>query len=242
MYATPLEYNPKKKQINVVMPTPILKEDSNFQFGRPIQISSTPNSSMIPVKSVPTANEIFLQSRDRPSTSKSELNDYSDIRVEEPHLMRINKYPKKPVIAESCSAIQENNINGSENSLQNKVWVSVNKFVRNVTNAFQSFTAKDGDEETSTNSSNQSNKRLLTEYNTEDEPKLKRYKFTDIKCRRTIRELPPTYSMRSNSREIHINIVNNVMNNVVNNVINVNPSSQKTFVDKATQTDDLIPN
>lgn len=243
IYATPLPLECHRGKFkNMAIPNPLSKEEIIFEFGRQVQISSTPNSSMIPVKTIPTAKEIFL-GQNRPSTSKAEsvINEYSDISVEEKPASEKAKIPNKPSSHEMCNN-KKINTSHSENSFQNKLWISVHRFVQNVTSTFQSFSAK-SDNDGKNTGSNLSLKRYSTaEYDSEEEPKIKRYKYSDIKCRRTIRELPPISPMRHSKKEIHINIVNNVVNNIVNNVINVSSPNKKTFADKATQTDEWLSN
>lgn len=208
----------KKKQVNVVVPTPIKKNQNILKFGTAMQISSTPNNSLIPVKSIPTAEEIFWRSRDKPSTSNSDF-EYSEIPAN-------NHYTVRQEV-KNITGSPENN----DTSIKGKLW----KFVNNVTNALHNLSAREPDQKCVENFPSKSFKRHLVD-EVFEEPVAKRYKLTEIKCRRTIRNLPPL-SFHRKSKHVHINIVNNIMNNVVNNVVKVNIPGEKTYADKATQTD-----
>ncbi|XP_057660310.1 uncharacterized protein LOC130896318 [Diorhabda carinulata] len=118
-------------------------------------------------------------------------------------------------------------INSTENSLQQNLWSSVTKLVKNV---FQGFSASLSENKRA-NLISQPLKRYCSDQDLEGFPIAKRYKVADVQCRRTIRDMTPInkymQSYRSSrSKEFRIRIGNNL--------------SFKTFVDKATQTDDYI--
>ncbi|CAH1153455.1 unnamed protein product [Phaedon cochleariae] len=233
-FATPMLPNYKKKQVNVVIPTPVkIKEEICIKFHGAVQISSTPNSSIIPVKSAPNRRDIFRSEGSLPSTSKSQVdiaesiigNDQQQTRIISSETRESFKDTTEDTSTELCYSSSS-----ADNSLHGRLWSSVSRIVKNVTNALNGFSSVDG---IAVQNPPSSLKRHYSDYDCPEGPNVKRYKLTEIKCRRTIRELPSTYLSRMHSiertREIHIDIEREIRSECT-----------KTFVDKATQTDEIF--
>lgn len=201
--------------------------DDNTIWISATSISTTEEESVIDFQSNISIKE---------QTEKIEENDHLSLQIYftpnssfktteflNPQHNDLNTYLKKQDLLSSRNSADTQDMGEIESqmSLQNKLWSSVNKFVKNVSSALHDYNGGDSDEVTS-----KSFKRSLNASLSEDEPKPKKIKLIDIQCRRTIRELPS-----KNSNDIYINIINNVINNV-DDIL-----ESKIFVDKSTQTD-----
>ncbi|KAG5873434.1 hypothetical protein JTB14_031051 [Gonioctena quinquepunctata] len=232
LFVTPVVPNHKKKQINIVMPTPVIKEEIHIKFHEPIQISSTPNSSIIPVESAPNHRDIFRSEESLPTSSNSNLEfveTRSNDQIDTEEGTTDKKLSPKQDLADDCKNVATEFDDSSDSSVH-YIWSSVSRIVKNVTRAIQGFSSVDG---IVFSGSTKSLKRHSSDYDYDymERPNIKRYKLTEIKCRRTIRELPPLERLMGHSveesNEIRINI-------------DVTNSGQKTFADKATQTDESV--
>lgn len=213
-FVTPMV--PKGRKMNVLSPTTIQKEEISIKFEGPIQISSTPNNSAIPIKSAPTNQDIFANIEHLPSTSKSNLENWNTVNYNSKDKSEVSSHVK----------LETNSHN--DYSVSNKLWTSVSKMVKTVLQTF-SNTIDTVDVGAAIS---RPLKRHLSDNDLLESPMVKRYKSSDIKCRRNIREMTPIDKYmeayrKSRSREFHINIVNSLTR-----------TATKTFVDKATQTDE----
>ncbi|XP_072402205.1 uncharacterized protein fs(1)Ya isoform X2 [Diabrotica undecimpunctata] len=180
-----------KKKINLVAPCSIVKnKEMSIRFEGPVQISSTPNNSIIPIKSAPNIRDIF---HNRPSTSKGDSGNWNSADIHS---------DDKFCFTES----KEDDIS-LDNSMPGRLWSSVTKLVKNVLHGLSTTL---GD-----TSSPGSLKRFNSDQDLDELPNAKRYKVTDVRCRNTIRDMTPINKYmqgyrQQRSRELKIKIANSM--------------------------------
>lgn len=101
----------------------------------------------------------------------------------------------------------------------NRLWTSMSRIIKNVTSAVQEFSH-------STCNTRTPLKRSLSEYDLLDGPCIKRYKLTEIKCRRPIRQSTIMERLEEYYEESETENITGVI--------------KKILVNKATQTDDEL--
>uniref|UniRef100_A0A6P7GUS7 Uncharacterized protein LOC114343142 n=1 Tax=Diabrotica virgifera virgifera TaxID=50390 RepID=A0A6P7GUS7_DIAVI len=182
-----------KKKINIVAPSSMVKnKEMNVRLEGPVQISSTPNNSIIPIKSAPTMRDIF---HNRPSTSKGGSENWNSADVHSNDKFGFTESKEDDI--------------SLDNSMPARLWSSVTNLVKNVLHGLSTTLAD------STSSTPGSLKRFISDQDLDQMPNAKRYKVTDVRCRNTIRDMTPinkymqSYRLQR-SRELKIKIANSM--------------------------------
>ncbi|KAL1492804.1 hypothetical protein ABEB36_010987 [Hypothenemus hampei] len=209
---------------SMVLPTPILKRTNiKMKFYVPIKFASTPL-----LYSEELSTGIF---RDETpfKTPQGKLHASQIPGIE------VLSYNKGSSSFDEENEQKENCFNASTTTMtESSLWTSVKSFMSNVFGNFNSGNLEKSHVE---NKSASCKRQLSDPESSQDEisvePCLKRFKLTDIKCRRPIRANIPEVSPRNIPSLATVEIIKSVSTLYGNEI-------SKTVCDKATQTDDYL--
>ncbi|KAJ8923747.1 hypothetical protein NQ315_010328 [Exocentrus adspersus] len=208
----------------IASPQDVIKENT-----QPVEISFTPVTGKSKKRQINVVIPTAIRETEgcESPTHSTALDDFHfetaiDSAIEShniPAIIFTNVTSTEQALSKPRSEGSSSNNVLSETSLNSsgKLWTSVSKIVKNVTSMVQDFTSINYND-------NKSRKRTIIEYDSLDGPCIKRYKLTEIKCRRPIRDLARREYLREHpepSSSLTIEVT-------------------KKLVDKATQTDDWL--
>ncbi|CAH1965037.1 unnamed protein product [Acanthoscelides obtectus] len=214
--ATPVAPKSAHRKVSIVKPTPAKKEKKEEQlFVDMIQTFSTPN---VPRAVQPPAHAIFANS----DTNPARENTASAVSIIAIPPAEVTANISAPAVVEQPKPNETYDVDcmTSDTGMSrcNTIWTSVSSIVSNI---FHNFSGID----TSYQDRADNSLKRCSSDNDIFEPLRKKYKFTDIKCRRPIRDLPPLEI--SNDLQISIRV-------------NITEGTKKIYVDKATNTDESM--
>ncbi|XP_050314113.1 uncharacterized protein LOC126748739 isoform X2 [Anthonomus grandis grandis] len=251
---------PTGRRVSIVMPTPILKRTNvQMKFQIPGHFSSTPimSNGVLKMKQTKIVEEISTRVFNAKTPYKtpegkcsySHTNTCRRFDLEAGSSNTYSDEEASKIIGESSEPYQEivpleqpSSVSVSSMT-ESTLWSSMTRIMKSVLGGFSSIS---NDSNISTTSSTSFKRQLsdsedVVEYS--DAPRLKRFKFTDIKCRRPIRDLqsigaPPMGQMERYNRHERNGVATL---EIVKSVSTLYGGPRlRVQCDKATQTDDYL--
>lgn len=246
-----IKESPPRQKANSLAPTPIMKRtDIQMKFNLPSHFASTPimSTGLVKLRQTEMIGEMTTQVMGQPTPFKtpqgrifslSRVRGFESFDTQAGTSQRTAQHSEVKLVPDSSSHQEtyplEKSMDGvSVSSMtESSLWSSMTRVMKSV---YESFTSKSLEHQPVNNKS-MSIKRQISEPDADvdflEGPRLKRFKFTDIKCRRPIRSsralVPTTTSL--NQPVASLEIIKSV---------SMFYKGPKVQCDKATQTDDYL--
>lgn len=239
------EFSPKQKANSLAAPTPIMKRtDIQMKFNLPSHFASTPimSTGLVKLRQTEMIGEMSTKMMGQPTpfkTPQGTIFSLSRVKGLESFDTQAGTSQEVKLVPDTFSQETyplEKSMDGvSVSSMtESSLWSSMTRVMKSV---YESFTSKSLEHQPVNKS--MSIKRQISEPDADvdflEGHRLKRFKFTDIKCRRPIRSsralLPTTTTTSLNQPVASLEIIKSV---------SMFYKGPKIQCDKATQTDDYL--